>query len=57
VYAQRASLIAFVVVAVWSRATLAGESELKLGQKRVWEKRRQRYRALCCAIIASSFEL
>ena len=56
-YAQRASLIAFVVVAVWSRATLAGESELKLGQKRVWEKRRQRYRALCCAIIASSFEL
>jgi hypothetical protein len=34
VYAQRASLIAFFVVAVWSRATLAGESELKLGQVR-----------------------
>jgi len=34
VCAQRASLIAFVVVAVWSRATLAGEPELKLGQVR-----------------------
>lgn len=33
-YAQRASLIAFFVVAVWSRATLAGEPELKLGQVR-----------------------
>jgi enterochelin esterase-like enzyme len=36
VYAQRASLIAFFVVAVWSRATPAGEPELKLGQ--VWER-------------------
>jgi enterochelin esterase-like enzyme len=34
VYAQRASLIAFFVVAVWSRATLAAEPELKLGQVR-----------------------
>jgi enterochelin esterase-like enzyme len=34
VYAQRASLIAFFAVAVWSRATLAGEPELKLGQIR-----------------------
>ena len=34
VYAQRASLIAFFVVAVWSRATPAGELELKLGQVR-----------------------
>jgi len=34
VCAQRASLIAFVLVAVWSRATLAGEPELKLGQVR-----------------------
>jgi enterochelin esterase-like enzyme len=34
VYAHRASLIAFFVVAVWSRATLAGEPELKLGQVR-----------------------
>jgi enterochelin esterase-like enzyme len=34
VYAQRASLIAFFVVAVWSRSTLAGEPELKLGQVR-----------------------
>ena len=33
-YAQRASLITFFVVAVWSRATLAGEPELKLGQVR-----------------------
>ncbi|HMD99189.1 MAG TPA: enterochelin esterase [Terriglobia bacterium] len=33
-YAQRASAIAFFVVAVWSRATLAGEPELKLGQVR-----------------------
>ena len=33
-YVQRASLIAFFVVAVWSRATLAGEPELKLGQVR-----------------------
>jgi len=32
VYAQRASLIAFFVVTVWSRATLAGEPELKLGE-------------------------
>ncbi len=32
--AQRASLIAFFVVAVWSRATLAGELALKLGQVR-----------------------
>jgi enterochelin esterase family protein len=32
VYAQRASVIAFFVVAVWSRATLAGEPELKLGK-------------------------
>jgi len=32
VYAQRASVIAFFIVAVWSRATLAGEPELKLGQ-------------------------
>lgn len=31
-YAQRASVIAFFAVAVWSRATLAGEPELKLGQ-------------------------
>jgi len=31
---QRASLIAFVVVAVWSSATLADEPELKLGQVR-----------------------
>jgi enterochelin esterase-like enzyme len=34
VYAQRASLIAFFVFAVWSRATLAGEPALKLGQVR-----------------------
>ena len=34
VYAQRASLIAFFVVAVWSRLTLGGERELKLGQIR-----------------------
>jgi hypothetical protein len=34
VYAQRASLIAFLFVAVWSRATPAGELELKLGQVR-----------------------
>jgi enterochelin esterase-like enzyme len=34
VYAQRASLIAFFVVAVWSRSTFAGEPELKLGQVR-----------------------
>jgi len=34
VYAQRASLIAFFVVTVWSRATLAGEPELKLGEVR-----------------------
>jgi hypothetical protein len=34
VYAQHASLIAFFVVAVWSRPTLAGEPELKLGQVR-----------------------
>jgi len=34
VNAQRAFLIAFVVLAVWSRATLAGEPELKLGQVR-----------------------
>ena len=33
-YAQRASLIAFFVVTVWSRATLAGEPELKLGEVR-----------------------
>ena len=33
-YAQRASLIAFLVVTVWSSATLAGEPELKLGQVR-----------------------
>lgn len=33
-YAQRASLIAFFVVTVWSRATFAGEPELKLGQVR-----------------------
>ena len=32
VYTRRASLIALVVVAVWSRATLAEELELKLGQ-------------------------
>ena len=32
--AQRASLIAFVAVAVWSSATLADEPELKLGQVR-----------------------
>ena len=31
---KRASLIAFVVVAIWSRATFAGEPELKLGQVR-----------------------
>src|SRR5271169_1688353 len=34
VYAQRVLFIAFFVVAVWSRATLAGEPELKLGQVR-----------------------
>jgi enterochelin esterase family protein len=34
VYAQRAFLIAFFVVGVWSRAALAGEPELKLGQVR-----------------------
>jgi enterochelin esterase-like enzyme len=34
VCAQRASLIAFVVVAVWSSATLADEPQLKLGQVR-----------------------
>jgi len=34
VAAQRASLIAFVVIAVWSSATLADEPELKLGQVR-----------------------
>jgi len=34
VYTRRASLIAFLVVAVWSRAILAGEPELKLGQVR-----------------------
>lgn len=33
-YAQRASIIAFFVVAVWNRATPAGELELKLGQVR-----------------------
>ena len=33
-YAQRAFLVAFLVVAVWSRATPAGEFELKLGQVR-----------------------
>ena len=33
-HAQRTSLIAFFVVAVWTRATLAGEPELKLGQVR-----------------------
>ncbi len=33
-YAQCTSLIAFFVVAVWSRPTLAGEAELKLGQVR-----------------------
>ncbi len=33
-YAQRASLIAFFIVAVWSRPALAGETELKLGQVR-----------------------
>lgn len=33
-YAQRASLIAFFVIAAWSRATLASEPELKLGQVR-----------------------
>ena len=33
-YAHRAFLIALFVVAVWSRATLAGEPELKLGQVR-----------------------
>ena len=33
-YAQRASLIAFFAVAVWSMATPAGELELKLGQVR-----------------------
>ena len=33
-YAQRASLIAFFVLAVWTRATSAGELELKLGQVR-----------------------
>jgi enterochelin esterase-like enzyme len=32
VYVRRASLIAFFVVAVWSRAALAGGPELKLGQ-------------------------
>ena len=32
--AQRASLIAFAVIAVWSSATLADEPELKLGQVR-----------------------
>ena len=32
--AQRACLIAFFVVAVWSRPALAGEPELKLGQAR-----------------------
>jgi enterochelin esterase family protein len=34
VYAHRAFLIAFFVVAVWSTATLAGEPELRLGQVR-----------------------
>jgi enterochelin esterase-like enzyme len=34
VYAQRASLIAFFVVTVWSTATLGGEPELKLGHVR-----------------------
>ncbi len=33
-YAQRACVIVFVAVAVWSRATLAVEPELKLGQTR-----------------------
>lgn len=33
-YAHRASLIIFFVVAVWSRATFAGEPELTLGQVR-----------------------
>ena len=33
-YAQRASLIALFVVAVWSRTTPADEFELKLGQVR-----------------------
>lgn len=33
-YAQRVSLIAFLMVAVWSRPTLAGEPELELGQVR-----------------------
>lgn len=33
-YAQRASLIAFLVVAVWSSAASAGDPELKLGQVR-----------------------
>ena len=33
-YAQRAFLIAFFVVAVWSGASFAGEPELKLGQVR-----------------------
>lgn len=33
-YFQRASLITFFVVASWSRATLAGEPELNLGQVR-----------------------
>jgi len=32
VYAQRASVIAFLVVTVWGSPTLAGEPELKLGQ-------------------------
>lgn len=33
-YAQRAFLIAFFLITVWSRATLAGEPELKQGQVR-----------------------
>lgn len=33
-YAQRASLIAFLLVAVWNRPALASELELKLGQVR-----------------------
>ena len=33
-YPQRALLVVFCVVAVWSRATAAGELELKLGQVR-----------------------
>jgi enterochelin esterase family protein len=34
VYAHRAALIAFFVIAVWNRATFAGELELRLGQVR-----------------------